>query len=71
MTATVLAYDLHKLGYQAIDLGHIDLEYEWFKMGASKKEIITGKYTNEVQNGDVVEDVQDKNYLNQIVADIS
>lgn len=30
ITATVLAYELAKLGYQAIDLGHLDIEYEWF-----------------------------------------
>ena len=28
--ATVLAYDLARLGYRALDLGHIDIEYEWF-----------------------------------------
>ena len=27
-TATVMAYDLAKLGYQAIDIGHVDIEYE-------------------------------------------
>ena len=32
-TATVLAYDLCKMGYQAVDIGHIDLEYEWFLKG--------------------------------------
>lgn len=30
ITATVLAYELAKLGYQAIDLGHLDIEYEGF-----------------------------------------
>jgi glycosyltransferase family protein len=30
MTATVLAYDLSKVGFWAIDIGHIDVEYEWF-----------------------------------------
>ena len=25
--ATCLAYDLHKLGYQAVDIGHVDVEY--------------------------------------------
>lgn len=30
-TATVLAYDLFKLGYQALDLGHIAKDYEYFK----------------------------------------
>lgn len=29
-TATVLAYDLYKLGYHAVDIGHIDIEYECF-----------------------------------------
>jgi hypothetical protein len=29
-TATVLAYDLCRKGYQAIDLGHISEEYECF-----------------------------------------
>lgn len=27
ITATVLSYELAKLGYQAIDLGHLDIEY--------------------------------------------
>ena len=29
-TATVLAYDLCKKGFQTIDIGHLDVEYEWF-----------------------------------------
>ena len=29
-TATALAYDLYKQGYQAVDIGHIDLIYEAF-----------------------------------------
>ena len=29
-TATVLAYDLCKKGYQAVDMGHINEEYECF-----------------------------------------
>ena len=29
-TAIVLAYDLCNEGYQAIDIGHLDLEYKWF-----------------------------------------
>ena len=34
-TATVLAYDLSKLGYQAIDIGHADLEYELYLRNAT------------------------------------
>ena len=32
-TATVLAYDLSKHGYQALDLGHIAKNYDWYKKG--------------------------------------
>ena len=32
-TATVLAYDLAKQGYQALDLGHIAKNYDWYKRG--------------------------------------
>lgn len=48
MTATVLCYDLAKMGFQAIDIGHIDIEYSWFMMGASKKCPVPGKAVNEV-----------------------
>lgn len=55
-TATVLAYDLAKEGYWAIDIGHIDLEYEWFKRKALDKCIIEYKYVNEVARGNDVFD---------------
>ena len=48
MTATVLAYDLAKVGYQAIDIGHADIEYEWYKKGVDKKVPIEGKNVNEL-----------------------
>lgn len=47
-TATVLAYDLCKAGYQAIDIGHLDLEYEWFLRGEAKRVEVSGKYNNEL-----------------------
>lgn len=47
-TATVLAYDLCKMGYQAVDIGHIDLEYEWFLKGQGCRTEIVGKYNNEL-----------------------
>ena len=34
-TATILSYDLSRLGFQALDVGHIDIEYEWFLNKAS------------------------------------
>ena len=47
-TATVLAYDLCKEGYQAIDIGHLDLEYEWFLRGEGIRVEVPGKYNNEL-----------------------
>jgi glycosyltransferase family protein len=71
-TATVLAYDLGLAGYSAIDIGHVDLEYEWMKRGAPSQIKIEGKYVNEVSNGSVVVENPDKDnlYWNQICATI-
>ena len=71
MTATVLAYDLAKLGYWAVDLGHLDLEYEWYLHGAEEKEAVAGKFTNEVQGGNQVAACTDPKYLSQIIVDIT
>lgn len=53
-TATVLAYDLSGKGFRAIDLGHIDIEYEWFLMKAKEKCPVPNKYVNEVAEGRIV-----------------
>ena len=66
-TATVLAYDLANLGYQAIDIGHIDIEYEWYKMGAKSKVAIPNKYVNEVSEGRINEAVSNEKYEKQII----
>ena len=70
-TATVLAYDLAKNNRRALDLGHIDIEYEWFLMGVTEKVPIKNKYVNECRNGKVITKIDDKEYLSQICADFS
>lgn len=71
--ATILAYDLAKLGFQAIDLGHLDIEYEWFRTGATTATAVKGKFTNEAEaeGGHVVDDCVDEEYLSQIICDIT
>ena len=69
-TATVLAYDLFQKGYWAVDAGHIDLEYEWMKLGATEKVKISGKYVNEVENGNMVDAIWDEEILSQVVAKV-
>lgn len=66
-TAGVLAYDLFKAGYQALDIGHLDMEYEWFLVGNGGRCMVKNKYNNEVLGGDVVEEIHDKRYEQQIL----
>lgn len=67
-TATALSYDLAKAGYQAVDIGNADIEYEWYLRGATSKVKIEGKYTSEAKGGRNVEDVADSGYVSQIIA---
>lgn len=69
--ATVLAYDLAKENIQSIDVGHIDLEYEWFKMKAKSKVNIASKAVNEVGGGLATEQINDKEYSESIIAEIN
>lgn len=50
-TATVLAYDLAKAGFWALDVGHLDVEYEWFLSGAQKETRVAAKAVNEAGFG--------------------
>lgn len=70
-TATVLAYDLCMAGYQAVDVGHIDLEYEWFLKGEGVRTHIPEKYNNEMMETEQLSVLEDEVYLNQIIADLS
>jgi glycosyltransferase family protein len=69
-TAKYLVYDLVIEGFQAIDIGNLDLEYEWFKRGSKDRIIIPGKYTSEVKGGRDVADINDSLYTKQIVIKI-
>lgn len=66
-TATVLAADLCSKGYQAIDIGHIDIEYEWFMMQATHKIPVKNKFVNEAGAGRGVGDIENEKYISEIV----
>ncbi|MBQ3599718.1 MAG: SP_1767 family glycosyltransferase [Lachnospiraceae bacterium] len=70
-TATVLAYDLAREGFQALDIGHVDVEYEWFRMGATSKVPLKNKYVNESLQGRDVGKIEDEEYASQIIAEIT
>ncbi len=69
-TATILASDLANANIRALDVGHIDIEYEWFLMGAKTKVQIPGKYTNEAMSKDLPPLCSDPVYLSQIICRI-
>lgn len=67
-TATVLAYDLAMQGFQAIDIGHLDIEYEWSLQNVAYKTKIKGKYVNENRdNGELIEEIESSEYTKQII----
>lgn len=55
LTAAILAFDIGRTGVQTIDIGHIDVEYEWYKSDAKKKIPIIDKYVNEAGGDSMVE----------------
>lgn len=70
-SAGVMVYDLCINGIQAIDVGHADLEYEWFLAGKGERVPVPHKYSNEISGGDIVEVYNDSIYESQIIADYS
>ena len=69
-TAKVVVDDLQDLENQIIDLGHIDSEYEWFKMGATHKVKLENKHTAEFNFDENINAVHDKAYENEIIGKI-
>lgn len=78
-TATAMAYELALAGRQAIDMGHIDIEYEWLRMGVTTKVPVRGKFSNEafltgqssVEITGELSDAEWAQYKSQIIADFS
>ncbi len=66
LVAKILAYDLAKTGRQAIDIGHLDLEYEWFLIGEGVRVSISYKYVNKISGGEYVGEINDEKYESEI-----
>lgn len=71
-TAKVIVAGLvAQLTNQMIDIGHIDSEYEWMKMGATSKVKIPHKHTAEFNFDDKqVKLEKDSDFDNQIISTI-
>lgn len=71
-TATILSFQLSNFGMRCIDIGHLDIEYEWFLRNATSKIEIKGKYTNEaVYDKSEIEDCFDQKYTDEILMRIN
>lgn len=70
-TAKVLAKRLSNKKFQAIDMGHIDSEYEWYKMKANTKVKLNHKHTAEYNYDENITLIEDKKYNSQIVERIN
>lgn len=66
-TAKVIVDDLQDLNNQKIDIGHIDSEYEWFKMGVTDKVKLKNKHTAEFNRDVNITPIHDKMYSSQII----
>lgn len=63
----VLAYDLINSGHQVVDIGQMDMDYEWYRAGVGKKVPNPTKYVSQLPPAEV-EDVDDETYHSQIIA---
>ena len=66
-TATVLAYDLCNAGYQAIDIGLLDVDYEWFLGKDVVGTPLKFKYVDGSSKGRKIHRLQDPEYKRQII----
>lgn len=66
----VLAYELFKQGYQVVDIGQIDMDYEWYLAGAKFKISNSKKYISQLPPAEV-EQLDDDEYKKQVIIDLS
>ncbi|WP_156404271.1 SP_1767 family glycosyltransferase [Lactobacillus selangorensis] len=69
-TAKIIVYDLLATNDWLIDIGHIDSEYEWFKLGVSERVKIPHKHTAEIDL-DSEELMDNPDFNKQVVLDLS
>lgn len=65
--AKILAYKLTIKGFICIDVGHLDIEYEWYKVRAKEKICIPNKFVNESKERYIEDDFVDSDYVRQII----
>ncbi|WP_226963336.1 GT-D fold domain-containing glycosyltransferase [Sutterella seckii] len=69
--AKIISLELIKNGFRVLDVGHLDIEYEWFLRNATTKISIPNKYVNENEKHPYIvnNDINKKIYQSQIIYD--
>lgn len=62
----ILSYDLARDGYQVVDIGQIDMDYEWYLSGTEFKVPNPDKYVSQLPPA-VISDITDDTYQKQIL----
>lgn len=62
----ILAYDLIQVGYQVVDIGQIDMDYEWYLSGAGFRVPNPNKYVSQLPPT-AVNEINDTVYESQIL----
>lgn len=68
--ATIMAYDLAKEDYWAVDIGQLDIEYEWYLRQVEERCDISYKTVSEVQKYTLIEDDFSKEYMKKYKCEI-
>lgn len=63
----ILTYDLVQEGYQVIDIGQIDMDYDWYSAGVDFRIPNPVKYVSQLPPAEVIE-IEDENYIKQVIA---
>jgi glycosyltransferase family protein len=67
--AKYITLQLFLKGYRVLDVGNLDIEYEWYLREVTERTAIPGKYTSEAKGGREVMDLVDNtHYTSQILA---
>ena len=68
--ATVMAYDVARQGIQALDIGQLDNEYDWFRNKAKQRTSIPGKMVAEISDNGCLDIFENVEYQSQVIAEI-
>lgn len=63
----VMAYDLICCGYQVVDIGQLDIDYEWYRAGREMRVPVPTKYVAELPPAEVAE-INDPKYAKEVIA---